>query len=396
MKVFDFVVASGQRGKVIAESIPTARSYLMELNLKPTTITYSFRSTVNLFLGGGLTIQRRNLFWRILQQRLSDDVSPGDCLEAMTLSVQDIVLLQACYKILWAIREGQSFYKAAKNAGFPDEDVNTIRIGESSGNFLESIHSLENETAMLNNLKRSTVSSLYGAIAAVTILFIIMFLAIAGLLPHVHDTLIVPTGAKKSLSPTLLLIFDFSLAVKNALPFSAIAYYGTPVAIWFILRALQITTTDIISIFPPAKQLFIKIDMLRAVQIMSRFLRFKSGFLDAVGGVPGSMKTRQMQDGFAIVVQVMGQGATLTDACHRSVLPIDFCFELAHISRSKKPLEYLEKYATVIYNDIPPLGEFLKSTVTIFALVFATLMIFTIISLTYLPIIKAALAISSQ
>lgn len=136
--------------------------------------------------------------------------------------------------------------------------------------------------------------------------------------------------------------------------------------------------------------------MLRATQIISRFLRFKSSFSAAIAGVLGTMRTRQMQDGFTILIHSMGQGISVTEACHRSVLPIEFSHEIARISQSKNPIKYLDKYAAILYNDIPPLGFTLKTTITFLTLILAVFMIIGIVSLTYLPIIKATLAAGAR
>lgn len=215
MKIYDFTLINGQKGNVIAASIPAARGYLIGMSLEPTSIKFSQRGTFNLLLGGGMTLQRRNIFYRTLEQRLDDEMSPIECLRVMTLSIQDVTLLQACYIILQALGEGVSFSHATKLAGFPPEDVTTLRAGEKSGYLLESIRALENETTMLSNLKRTVVTSLYGSIAAIIILWVAFFVAIALLLPYVYETLITATGAKDTLSPNLKFIFPSVWRQKN-------------------------------------------------------------------------------------------------------------------------------------------------------------------------------------
>lgn len=396
MKIYDFTLISGQQGNVIAASIPAARVYLAGMKLEPISIKFSQRGTLNLLLGGGMTLQRRNIFYRTLEQRLDDEMSPIECLRVMTLSIQDVRLLQACYIILQALGEGVSFAHATKLAGFPPEDVRTLEAGEKSSYLLESIQALERETTMLSNLKRTVVASLYGSLAAIIILWIVFFVAIAFLLPYVHETLITATGTKDTLSPGVKFIFSFGLWMKEWLPFSAIAYYSVPFWFWLTARAFQVTAADIMSIIPTAQMLLIKIDMLRATQIIARYLKFKSSFSAAITGVLGTMRTRQMQDGFTVLVHTMGQGISVTEACHRSALPIEFSHEISRISQSKNPIKYLDKYAAILYNDIPPLGFTLKTTITFLTLILAAFLISGIVSLTYLPIIKATLAAAAK
>ena len=303
--------------------------------------------------------------------------------------------MKAVSVILDSVNRGEVISRGLKLAGFPKEETNTIASGENSGRLTEAIFAAQQQLQLVLQIKKELQGALYGPIFSLIVLWIVAFIAFAGLLPYLYDSIIAPTKAAKVISPAILGLFNFCLAVRDTLPYSAVIYYGLPAFIWGGFHMMGYSFVDVIGSFGIIGKFRMTLDILQALRIMIRNLEFRSSVTVAATQVITSMKTAVMRNGMISFVKKLKQGQSIGDAALFSSLPIEFSMELAGAEKTKFFTERLKNYATIVEAELKPMGEKVKFIVSLTVVTTVATVIGSLFIAVYLPVIKATLSLAA-
>ena len=397
MQAFEYRLAYKERvGIIVADSTSHARKRLKDIGVRNITLLrISHLKSMDLLLNPKMSKDSQFAFYRTLFMQLKGGASIKDSLALLIITSTNLANLRT-YCIIWdSINRGNSLSRGLKLAGFPAQNVNIVTSGEETGSLIEAIFAIQEELKLLIRLKKDVQGALYGPLFSLVALWLVAFLAFAGLLPFLYDSVIAPTKAVKVMSPGMLFFFDICLAVRDALPYSAILYYGMPIFVWGGFRMMGHSFTDVATSFGIIGKFRVSLDILQALRIIVRNLEFRASIVTAAAQTIPSMHTKSMRNGMIELVKHLKAGQPIGDSAMRSSLPVDFSMELASAEKTKFFTERLKSYATIVETEMKPMGEKVKFTVSLFVVTAVAVIIGGLFIAVYLPVIKATLSLAS-
>ncbi len=390
-KVFQIVVQGRPKGFIVADDAAAAQKRLRDAEFQGEP-RYSPFLTAMLMRRSNMTMKQRAFFYRNISMRLQMRASVKDALASVIVCSHELPIVKTASVAFNEMLAGRKFSQACRSAGgIPESEINFLAAGEKAGKLKESVQSVHAKLSLLLKIKKEIVGNLALPITAFVILWAILFPAFSGFLPHIYDTMSSIRNLENALSPFIQNTFNFSLFVRDTMPFSAFLYYSLPAIVWAGARAAGVSSTDIFSEIGIFRRFYTLMDMLQAVFTITQQLKFEQSMPAAAAEAIGAVKTREMRRGLSELVIFLQQGDTISVAAQKSSLPLEFIGELIGADKTDFFAQRLENYNIILYNELEEQGEKLKIVLNLMVLSTIAMAILAFVIFAYVPSLEVIL-----